>query len=453
MEQKYKKNSYEEAFYGFQERGLYLDEPKETFVHNQKSDCHCLKHPDNKMKYAWCYVKMGRFSCKECKKETPYITRTDEEKIQAIENLVFTYVDGKLSSITNPLTIKCKHGHSFKRSLNALERGNTDCPFCIGKIPTSYWNLETCREWLKTEMPDYTILDAKKENYTLKVFMKCSVPSHEPYWTSWGHVKNGKTGCKMCYYDRENKTDWTLDNARKYLKENGYEMLDESEYISSHEPVYCRDELGFIYQVRVHFLVRGRTGFSLLRNNKYAVHNIRHFLSLYRPDYEFVDDEYKGNKRKHYWKYIGEGLPEGTNRVFEQTVSAMLYSYCKHPVLSKSQLEAHCQFILDKYNLKYEDQKTFEGCVGKNKLRYDYYLELNGKKYCIEVDGLQHEIPIEKFGGIIEFQKRRKHDEIKNKYCEDNGIELIRIKQKEYKNMENIIVERLGLIGEVVKTA
>ena len=133
MEQKYKKNSYEEAFYGFQERGLYLDTPKEEFVHNQKSDCHCLKHPDNKMKYAWCYVKMGRFSCKECKKETPYIARTDEEKIQAIENLGFTYVDGKLSSITNPLTIKCKHGHSFKRSLNALERGNTDCPFCIGK--------------------------------------------------------------------------------------------------------------------------------------------------------------------------------------------------------------------------------------------------------------------------------------------------------------------------------
>ena len=31
MEQKYKKNSYEEAFYGFQERGLYLDTPREDF--------------------------------------------------------------------------------------------------------------------------------------------------------------------------------------------------------------------------------------------------------------------------------------------------------------------------------------------------------------------------------------------------------------------------------------
>lgn len=39
MEQEYKKNSYEEAFYGFQERGLYLDTPREEFNHPEKSDC------------------------------------------------------------------------------------------------------------------------------------------------------------------------------------------------------------------------------------------------------------------------------------------------------------------------------------------------------------------------------------------------------------------------------
>ena len=98
-------------------------------------------------------------------------------------------------------------------------------------------------------------------------------------------------------------------------------------------------------------------------------YNIRLFLKLYRPDYEFLDDEYRGYKEKYKWKYLGDGLPNNVDRVFEQTVGAMITSYCKHPLLSKSQLEAHCQFILDKYNLEYEDQKTFEGCVGKNKLR------------------------------------------------------------------------------------
>lgn len=73
---------------------------------------------------------------------------------------------------------------------------------------------------------------------------------------------------------------------------------------------------------------------------------------------------------------------------------------------------------------------------------------MNNKEYCIETDGLQHDMPVERFGGIKEFEKRKKYDEIKNNYCKDNNIELIRIKQSEYKNMENILVERLGLVKE-----
>lgn len=74
--------------------------------------------------------------------------------------------------------------------------------------------------------------------------------------------------------------------------------------------------------------------------------------------------------------------------------------------------------------------------------------QLNNKEYCIETDGLQHDMPVERFGGITEFEKRKKHDEIKNNYCKNNNIGLIRIKQSEYKNMENILIERLGLIKE-----
>lgn len=448
MEQKYKKNSYKEAFYGFQERGLYLDTPREEFNHLEKSDCHCLKHPNNKMKYAWKYVKVGRFSCKECKKEKPYVALTPEQKIKEISTYGFEYVDGDLSCINNALTLKCKENHHFKRTLNNLRRGTTYCPFCNDIIPYSYWNMETCQQWLDENKEGYVILEIKKDNAKVKVKLQCPNKSHEPYWADWNHIRHGGTGCKLCYYERENKVDWTLDNARDYLAENGFIMIDESDYESSHKPVYCKDDIGFIYQVIIHFLLRRDYGFSILKNNKYAVYNINLFMKLYRPDYEFLSNEYHGYKQKYKWKYLGNDLPEGASPIFEQTVGAMISSYCKHPLLSKSQIETHCQFILDKYHLNYETQKTFDGCVAKIKLRYDFYLKLNNKEYCIETDGLQHDIPVEKFGGIKEFEKRKKHDEIKNNYCKDNNIELIRIKQSEYKNMENILVERLGLIKE-----
>lgn len=114
MEKQYKKNSYEEAFYGFQERGLYLDTPKKEFNHNEKSDCHCLKHPGNKMKYAWKYVKLGRFSCKECRKEKQYIALTQEQKIKEISTYGFKYIDGDLSSINNALILECNKGHHLR---------------------------------------------------------------------------------------------------------------------------------------------------------------------------------------------------------------------------------------------------------------------------------------------------------------------------------------------------
>ncbi|WLV25849.1 hypothetical protein QR721_06510 [Aciduricibacillus chroicocephali] len=45
----------------------------------------------------------------------------------------------------------------------------------------------------------------------------------------------------------------------------------------------------------------------------------------------------------------------------------------------------------------------------------------------IEFDGEQHFKPVHHFGGEENYQLTQKRDEIKNKYCQDNNLELIRI--------------------------
>ena len=45
----------------------------------------------------------------------------------------------------------------------------------------------------------------------------------------------------------------------------------------------------------------------------------------------------------------------------------------------------------------------------------------------IEFDGIQHFYSFEHFGGKEKFILRHKHDLIKNKYCFENNIPLIRI--------------------------
>lgn len=79
-------------------------------------------------------------------------------------------------------------------------------------------------------------------------------------------------------------------------------------------------------------------------------------------------------------------------------------------------------------NIIFETQKTFIDCKSSDKnhaLLFDFYLP----EYhcCIEYDGRQHFEPIEYFGGEKQFQKQRQHDKIKNEYCKNKHLNLLRI--------------------------
>jgi len=62
-------------------------------------------------------------------------------------------------------------------------------------------------------------------------------------------------------------------------------------------------------------------------------------------------------------------------------------------------------------------------------LPFDFYLsDLN---ICIEYDGIQHFKPIDYFGGDTAFILLQTNDQIKNEYCIENNIKLIRIRYDE----------------------
>ena len=87
---------------------------------------------------------------------------------------------------------------------------------------------------------------------------------------------------------------------------------------------------------------------------------------------------------------------------------------------------------LDKHNITYEPQKRFDDCKDINALPFDFYLP--DYNIAIEYDGKQHFEPIEYFGGQKAFEYTQKHDNIKNEYCKNNNIKLLRISY--FKNVE-----------------
>lgn len=100
------------------------------------------------------------------------------------------------------------------------------------------------------------------------------------------------------------------------------------------------------------------------------------------------------------------------------------------PVCSNSKGEAKVRKWLDEHNIIYETEKRFRGCKDKKTLPFDFYLP--NHNVCIEYDGEQHYKPVN-FCGINKelsnkhFESTKKHDAIKNEYCKNNGIRLIRI--------------------------
>ena len=104
------------------------------------------------------------------------------------------------------------------------------------------------------------------------------------------------------------------------------------------------------------------------------------------------------------------------------------------PKCSTSKGEVYIRDILTKYNIRFEEQTRFKNCINpitNRTLPFDFYLP--DYDICIEYDGIQHFEPVEYFGGEKTFKKQQINDIIKDQYCDNNNIKLIRINYKELK--------------------
>lgn len=122
---------------------------------------------------------------------------------------------------------------------------------------------------------------------------------------------------------------------------------------------------------------------------------------------------------------------------YQKPVNHLQGSGCQSCKMSHGQNKIYV--TLNKYGIIYQKQKIFHDCrsVKNRPLFFDFYLpDFN---VCIQYDGEQHFKPIEYFGGQDGFQQTQIRDNIKNQYCKNNNIKLIRIRYNE--NVQNIIKE------------
>ena len=92
-------------------------------------------------------------------------------------------------------------------------------------------------------------------------------------------------------------------------------------------------------------------------------------------------------------------------------------------------------------NINHETQKTFHDLKYVSNLKLDFYLP--DYNMAIEYDGILHFIAYESRGGEEQLKENKIRDKVKDDYCKENNIRLLRIPYYEYKNIANILSQEI----------
>lgn len=303
---------------------------------------------------------------------------------------------------------------------------------------------------------NYTLLSAMEGITTVCMGMEfiCPIHGHQTL-----HVDTFLHGaeCRGCAADK-NKTKRMMSMQDKIEEEisryNNNTLLNKGDYINSETKnlrILCGTCDDVFITSRDLYLKNAE------RNLNYMCPNcnmklFRESLLRDKDDVEEYINSINGNKLLNKDDYQGNDIHNlnimcgiCNENIF--TTSLVCYQAgkttcdCCSSRISKGELVI--KKILDLYNVSYEMWYWFDDCRDKKPLPFDFYLP--DYDVCIEYQGEQHYKSIEYFGGDDGFRIRQMHDKIKRNYCKDNNIYLIEIPYWEYDNIEQILVEQLGL--------
>lgn len=139
-------------------------------------------------------------------------------------------------------------------------------------------------------------------------------------------------------------------------------------------------------------------------------------------DYSLVDYKKSNEKVNIICKEHGIFLQKANDHL-----SGRGCSICR-----ESKGEKQIRNFLIKNSIKFIQQYKFNDCKNIYQLPFDFFLP--DYNMCIEYQGRHHYEPVLAFGGLIEFEKVKKRDEIKEQYCYDNNIHFIKIKYNDVIN-------------------
>lgn len=239
---------------------------------------------------------------------------------------------------------------------------------------------------------------------------------------------------------------WKTNRNKPFPQDKAFEKFYEYGYIPIESyknnliKIACIDKDGYIVMI-----ARGSLGrvkeyqrFSIHANPKYYVRN----MNLYgkRNNISSIVLNYLPSPTKNHVNLLCK-CTCGKEFVCDANNWKSQYkTRCNTCVAKISNIEKQIYDYLLEHHINFIHQKRFEKCKDNRMLPFDFYLP--DYNLCIEVDGEQHFREHNKFyqknSQKNNIEDRIKKDKIKDLFCQQNNIDLIRLKYDIVRNNDFI---------------
>ena len=228
--------------------------------------------------------------------------------------------------------------------------------------------------------------------------------------------------CNKCANQRRS------DNNRINVVGNKYGRLTILEIIPNTQPtrVKCVCDCGNVYIGRQADIICGHThSCGCLHKDMTSESNTKNWSGMISEyGVEFLHQDTMNHKGQWLWRckcgicrHEFTALPAKINNGHITSCGCALQSAGERYILS----------VLQELKADFVEQYSFQECKYKQLLRFDFAVFENNKLlYLIEYDGKQHFEPIDWFGGIDGFEATKIRDGLKNKFCQERNIPLLR---------------------------
>jgi len=289
---------------------------------------------------------------------------------------------------------------------------------------------------------EYTVLGKYiNANEYIKMRHNCDECNSHEYDVKPTQFLKGKYKCPICFRTSKKTTEkYKKEVYNKYGDE--YEVIGE--YTGSNKYIQIRHCCGKEYPVLANALLQGNRcpvcGSASRVLNKTKTHE-----EFCKEVYDLEGDEYIVKS-----DYIGAKEDISMFHIICSTEYSTTPDRFLHrarcPKCNQSKGETKIDEVLTNINFTHDREFTFIDLKGINGglLRFDVPIFWDSEKTqlagLIEFDGEQHFRWIKGMMSKKDFKKLQYHDKLKDKYCVENNIKLLRIKYDQFDDIEKLVI-------------